>query len=80
MKDRSSRIELERAFQLMDKEEKGFISIDDLRRVAKDIGEIISEEEMQEMIDEADSSNTGHVSKEDFLNFMNKVQDNGTFQ
>ncbi|CAH1399342.1 unnamed protein product [Nezara viridula] len=77
MKDKSSKIELERAFQLMDKEEKGFISIDDLRRVAKDIGEVISEEEMQEMIDEADSSNTGHVSKEDFLNFMNKVQDNG---
>lgn len=47
MKDKSSRIELERAFQLMDKEAKGFISIVDLRRVAKDIGEIISEEEMQ---------------------------------
>ncbi|KAJ1498866.1 Calcium-binding component of the spindle pole body (SPB) half-bridge [Coelomomyces lativittatus] len=51
--------ELRKAFQLFDTEKKGKISVKDLRRVAKEVGEVIEEEELQSMIDEFDLDGDG---------------------
>ena len=43
------------------------------KRVAKELGETMSDEELQEMIDEADREGAGEVSQEDFLRVMKKA-------
>ena len=44
-----------------------------LRRVAKEIGENMTDEELQEMIEEADRDGDGQVSEEEFLRMMKKT-------
>lgn len=41
----------------------GYISIKNLRRVAKELGETIDDSELQEMIERADTDNDGLVSE-----------------
>mgnify|MGYP002359223219 CR=1 FL=1 len=50
----------------------GYISIKNLRRVAKELGETIDDSELQEMIERADTDNDGLVSEEEFYNIMTK--------
>ena len=53
--------ELQRAFQVFDTDADGFISIDELKAVLKNLGESLTEEEIQSMIEEADSDGDGKV-------------------
>ncbi|KAK0417718.1 hypothetical protein QR680_013169 [Steinernema hermaphroditum] len=64
--------ELKSAFSLFDSEGKGFISLDDLRNMAKDLGESIPDDELKEMISAADTRSSGIVSQEDFYAIMKK--------
>lgn len=64
---RDPRDEILRAFELFDADEKGIITLDDLRRVARELGEGLEEEEMVAMIDEFDIDGKGGVGKEEFL-------------
>ena len=48
------------------------ISIKNLRRVAKELGETMDDNELQEMIERADSDQDGLVTLEDFYNIMTK--------
>jgi Ca2+-binding EF-hand superfamily protein len=50
----------------------GYISIKNLRRVAKELGETIDDSELQEMVERADNDNDGLVSEEEFYNIMTK--------
>jgi centrin-1 len=43
-----------------------------LRRVAKELGESMDDNELQEMIERADSDGDGLVNFEDFYNIMTK--------
>ncbi len=45
-----------RAFELIDEANKGIIVFEDLQRVCLELGETMTEEELIEMIDYADSS------------------------
>jgi len=63
--------EMLKAFKLFDEEGKGTITIENLRRVAKDLGEVITEEELQQMIDEADEDHDGAVNQTEFIKIMN---------
>ena len=49
---------------MFDDEKSGFISIKNLKRVIKDLGENIDEHELQEMIEKADQDHDGLVSEE----------------
>ena len=64
---RDPREEIERAFELFDADEKGLINLEDLKRVARELGETgLEEEELRAMIQEFDAENKGGVDLEDF--------------
>merc|ERR1712125_135835 len=62
-----------KAFRLFDDDETGKISFKNLKRVAKELGERMTDEELQEMIDEADRDGDGEVNEEEFLRIMKKT-------
>lgn len=62
--------EIERAFKLFDVEKKGMITLSSLRRVAQEVGEKLSEDELHEMILLADRAKVGGVLYEDFCLVM----------
>ncbi|RMZ90804.1 hypothetical protein DV736_g1965, partial [Chaetothyriales sp. CBS 134916] len=67
VRNRDPAHEVERAYHLFDNDRKGFIVVEDLRRVARDLGETgLEEEEMVAMIEEFDFEGTGTVAKESF--------------
>ncbi|KAJ3194016.1 hypothetical protein HK101_003652 [Irineochytrium annulatum] len=73
MAEKDSREEIHKAFRLFDDDETGKISLKNLRRVAKELGENLTEEELQEMIDEADRDGDGEINEEEFLRIMKKT-------
>lgn len=60
--------EIKRAFQLFDDDGTGKISLKNLRRVAKELGENMTEEELVAMIDEFDLDEDGEISLDEFIN------------
>jgi len=73
MGERDSREEILKAFRLFDDDETGKITFKNLKRVAKELGENMTDEELQEMIDEADRVGDGEVNEEEFLRIMKKT-------
>ncbi|KAF9963508.1 hypothetical protein BGZ70_007376 [Mortierella alpina] len=65
--------EVSRIFQLFDGQDKGVIKLEDLRRVASDLGLSMTDNELREMIEEADKDGDGGVSEQDFARIMRKV-------
>jgi len=65
--------EMRRAFDLFDSEGRGVITLSDLRRVARVLGEDCTEEDLQEMIDEAAQTRPGQVYLKDFEEIMRRA-------
>ena len=55
---------------MFDTAHKGKITMADLKRVCDEVGEKFSEQELQEMIEEADRDGDNAVSKQEFVNIM----------
>ncbi|KAK6127796.1 hypothetical protein DH2020_038505 [Rehmannia glutinosa] len=70
MKDTDSEEALREAFNLCDKDQNGFISAAELRQVMTNLGEKVTDEEVDEMIREADLDGDGQVSFEEFVILM----------
>ncbi|KAF7512064.1 hypothetical protein GJ744_002777 [Endocarpon pusillum] len=65
---RDPREEIERAFDLFDAENKGYIDLEDLKRVARELGETgLEEEELRAMVEEFDVEEKGGVGREEFV-------------
>ena len=65
--------EIEKAFKLFDEDNSGKISLRNLRRVARELGENLSDDELQAMIDEFDKDQDGEISSDEFLNIMRQT-------
>ena len=73
MSERDPREEMLKAFRLFDDDETGKISFKNLKRVAKELGENMTDDEIQEMIDEADRDGDGEIGEEEFMRIMKKT-------
>ena len=73
MSQKDSKEEILKAFKLFDDDESGKITFRNLKRVAKELGENMSDEELQEMIDEADADGDGEINPDEFLRIMKKT-------
>ncbi|XP_036892704.1 centrin-1 [Sturnira hondurensis] len=73
MAEKDTKEEILKAFRLFDDDETGKISFKNLKRVANELGENLTDEELQEMIDEADRDGDGEVNEEEFLRIMKKT-------
>ncbi len=65
--------EMKKAFALFDGDDTGFISVKNLRRVSRELGEVLSEEELQAMIDEFDKDQDGKISLDEFMAIMKQT-------
>jgi Ca2+-binding EF-hand superfamily protein len=72
MGDSDSKEEIQKIFSLFDDDKTGYITIQNLKRVAKELGETLSDGELMEMIDRADSDEDGQISPDEFFAMMSK--------
>ena len=70
MKDRDPEEELKEAFRMFDKDQNGFISAADLSHTMTNLGEKLTDEEVEEMIREADVDGDGQMNYEEFVKVM----------
>ncbi|KAK9467806.1 hypothetical protein V1512DRAFT_235874 [Lipomyces arxii] len=70
MKDTDSAQEIKEAFRVFDRDNNGFISATELRHVMVSIGERLTEEEVDQMIREADKNNDGRIDYNEFVDLM----------
>lgn len=71
--ERDPEEEIRKAFSLFDDDQTGTISLKNLRRVARELGENLSDDELQAMIDEFDKNNDGVIDVEEFLGIMKQT-------
>jgi calcium-binding protein CML len=62
-----------KAFELIDRDQKGLVVLEDLQRVAQELGEDFSEEELNEMVELVDRSGDGLLRPKDFVRIARKV-------
>lgn len=67
MKETDTEEELREAFKVFDKDGNGFISAAELRHVMTNLGEKLSDQEVDEMIKEADTDGDGQVDYAEFV-------------
>ena len=65
--------EILKAFKLFDEDNTGRISLRNLRRVARELGENLSDDELQAMIDEFDKDGDGEINENEFLGIMKQT-------
>jgi len=61
------------AFQLIDEAKRGIVVLEDLQRVCSDLGESMTDDELIEMVDFADSSGEGLLSPKHFFRIAHKT-------
>lgn len=71
--EKDAKEEILKAFRLFDDDQTGAISFKNLKRVAKELGENLTDEELQEMIFEADRDGDGEINQDEFLRIMKKT-------
>merc|ERR1712164_62009 len=70
MKDTDTEEELIEAFKVFDRDGNGFISAAELRHLMTNLGEKLTDEEVDEMIREADVDGDGQINYEEFVKMM----------
>ena len=75
MATRDSKEEIMKIFDLFGDDGSGMITFEKLKRVATELGEGLSDDELSEMIEEADRNNVGGIDREAFYRVMKKRGD-----
>ncbi|KAG8050027.1 hypothetical protein GUJ93_ZPchr0009g1831 [Zizania palustris] len=84
MRDTEAEDDLRDAFRVFDKDQNGFITPDELRSVMTNLGDKLSDEELAEMLHEADGDGDGQINYNEFVKVMmakrrqNMMQDHGS--
>ena len=68
--ERGSREEIQKIFNLFDDDQSGKITLKNMKRVATELGETMSEAELLEMIERADTNEDGEIGFEEFYALM----------
>lgn len=68
--DRDPREEILKAFKLFDEDNTGKISLKNLTKIARELGETMTDGELKEMIQEIDRDGDNLITQEDFLRYM----------
>ena len=70
MKDTDSAEEIKEAFKVFDKDGNGYISAAELRHIMTNLGEKLTDEEVDEMIREADVDGDGQINYDEFVDMV----------
>lgn len=71
--------EFKEAFEIFDKEHQGYITMKELGNMMKQLGQVPSETEIQDMINEVDVDGNGNIDFKEFLGLMaRKMRDTDT--
>ncbi|KAG6916990.1 hypothetical protein DXG01_004334 [Tephrocybe rancida] len=73
MRDTDSEEEIKEAFKVFDKDGNGYISSAELRHVMTNLGEKLSDTEVDEMIREADVDGDGQINYDEFVKPVGKM-------
>mmetsp|Transcript_4427 Transcript_4427/g.7429 ORF Transcript_4427/g.7429 Transcript_4427/m.7429 type:complete len:176 (+) Transcript_4427:65-592(+) len=65
--------EIRKAFELFDEEKRGRISFRNLKRIARDLGEKLTDDDLRGMIEEFDQDMDGEISQEEFIHIMKQT-------
>ncbi|VVB09962.1 unnamed protein product [Arabis nemorensis] len=71
--ERDSIEELSKAFKIIDHDNNGKISHHDIKQIAKELGENFTDNDIEEMIEEADRDKDGEVNLEEFMKMMKRT-------
>merc|ERR1719456_1925913 len=70
LQDSDSIEEMREAFMVFDRDKSGSVTASELKHVMNNLGEQVTDEEVEEMIREADADQDGELSFDDFLQFI----------
>lgn len=73
--DRHTKDYIKMIFKYFDLDNNDKISIRNLKKIAQEIGENLSDEELKEILEEADKDNDGFIGFDDFYRIMKKRGD-----
>merc|ERR1711918_42036 len=73
MSDKDVKDDIIKAFKLFDTEGSGKVSFKNLKAVAQELGENMSDADLQGMMDEADTDGDGEINESEFLAVMKAV-------
>merc|ERR1711924_277133 len=72
MGEKDTREDIEKVFKLFDDDNTNKISFRNLARVAEELGENIDDEDLQDMINQADRDGDGEINIDEFYRIMKK--------
>merc|ERR1712139_332709 len=72
MGEKDTREDIEKVFKLFDDDSTSKITFKNLARVAEELGENIDDEELQDMINQADRDGDGAINVDEFYRIMKK--------
>eukprot|EP00919_Chromeraceae_sp_WS-2016_P008029 GHVR01018967.1.p1 GENE.GHVR01018967.1~~GHVR01018967.1.p1 ORF type:complete len:127 (+),score=35.41 GHVR01018967.1:374-754(+) len=75
MADKYSRGEIMKVFRLFDDDDSGKISFRNLKRVTTELGENLTDDDLKEMIEEADRDGDGLINPDEFYRIMRRRGD-----
>merc|ERR1711907_905409 len=73
MSDKDMKDDMIKAFKLFDTEGTGKVTFKNLQAVARELGESMSDSDLQGMMDEADTDGDGEINEDEFLAVMKEV-------
>merc|ERR1719271_632240 len=73
MNQKDGKEEMLKGFKLFDDDGTGKISFKNFQRVAKELGENLSDAELKEILAEADEDGDGEINEAEFLNVMERT-------